>query len=222
MFDDRSGDFSAAWRYYYDVIMRPFKDKMLEALDKIQGWPLRVIAPSHGAILRMDPQHYVDLYRDWSTQPVRGPGRRIVIVYASSYGNTRQMGEAVADGAQQAGAQVQLVDAERWDPCTLLDDIEAADALVVGSCTIAGDAVKPIWDLLSSLPTLKLKGKIGAVFGSYGWSGEAIPMLEERLKSLKLSLPEPAARAILVPTAADLQACRELGHRLVVQHLAKA
>ncbi len=219
LFDDLAGDFQAEWRYYFDVIMRPFKDKMLEALAKIEGWPLRMIAPSHGPVLRTDPQRYVELYRAWSAAPVHGPGRRVVVAYVSAYGNTRRLAEAVAAGAQEAGAQVRLVDAEHEGAGDLLDEIEAADALLVGSSTIVGDAIKPIWDLLSGLTTLRLKGKVGGVFGSYGWSGEAIPMLEERLRGLKLKLPEPAVKAVLVPTAEDLAAARELGRRIVEQHL---
>ncbi len=214
LFDDQVADFSGEWRYYFDVIMRPFKDKMLEALEKIRDWPIDIIAPSHGAILRTNPRRYIDLYETWSRSPAHGPGTRVVVAYVSAYGNTRRMAEAVAAGAQEAGAQVLLVDAERENPAALLDEIEAADVLLVGSSTIAGDAVKPIWDLLNSLATLRLKGKRGGVFGSYGWSGEAIPMLEERLRSLKLQLPEPAVKAILVPTADDLAACRNLGRRV--------
>ncbi len=215
LFDDLAGDFEADWRYYFDMIMRPFKDKMLEALAKIEGWPLRMIAPSHGPVLRTDPQRYIDLYRAWSTPPERGPAPRLVVAYVSAYGNTRRMAQAVAEGARQAGAQVRLVDAEHEGPAELLDEIEAADALLAGSSTIVGDAIKPIWDLLSGLATVRLKGKLGGVFGSYGWSGEAIRMLEERLKSLKLKLPEPAVKAILVPTSDDLAACHELGRRIV-------
>lgn len=217
LFDDQAGDFQGEWRYYYQVIMRPFKDKMLEALAKIDGWPLRMIAPSHGPILRTDPQHYLGLYRAWSAPPVHGPGRRVVVAYVSAYGNTARMAEAVAAGAQEAGAQVRLANAEHVGAADLLDDIEAADALITGSSTIAGDAIKPIWDLLNGLTTVRLKGKLGGVFGSYGWSGEAIPMLEERLKALKLKLPEPPVKAVLVPTAEDLAACRELGRRIVTR-----
>jgi len=220
LFDDLAGDFEQEWRYYYDVIMRPFKDKMVEALAKIDGWPMRMIAPSHGPVLRSDPRRYVELYRAWSAAPAHGPGRRVVVAYVSSYGNTARMAEAVAAGAQEAGAQVRLANAEHVGAAELLDEIEAADALLVGSSTIVGDAIKPIWDLLNGLTTVRLKGKVGGVFGSYGWSGEAIPMLEERLKGLKLRLPEPPVKAILVPTAEDLAACHELGRRIVTQHLA--
>jgi flavorubredoxin len=94
------------------------------------------------------------------------------------------------------------------------DRIEAAQALIVGSPTINGDAVKPVWDLLSRLATIRLRGKVGGAFGSYGWSGEAVGMIEDRLKALKFKVPEPGVRSVLVPTAEELQACREFGARI--------
>jgi flavorubredoxin len=65
---------------------------------------------------------------------------------------------------------------------------------------------------MSGFVTIKVKGKVGAAFGSYGWSGEAVGMMEERFKGLKMKVVGPGVRAILVPTDADLAQCRELGH----------
>ena len=78
--------------------------------------------------------------------------------------------------------------------------------------------MKPVWDLLSSLTVVDLKGKLGAAFGSYGWSGEAVPMIEERLRRLKLRVPLPGVRARLAPTGDDFAACHDLG-REVALHL---
>ena len=97
-----------------------------------------------------------------------------------------------------------------------VDLIEEADGLVFGSPTINGDAVKPIWDLLSSLTAVNLRGKLGAAFGSYGWSGEAVAMIEDRLRGLKLRVPVKGVRARLIPTAVELEACRTLGHELAL------
>jgi len=99
-------------------------------------------------------------------------------------------------------------------PGDVLDRIETSQALIIGSPTINGDAVKPVWDLLSSLATIKLRGKVGAAFGSYGWSGEAVGMIEDRLKSLKFRIPEPGVKFTLVPTAEELKSCREFGARI--------
>jgi flavorubredoxin len=125
------------------------------------------------------------------------------------------MAESVADGCRKTGAEVTLFDLEVTDAGTILDEIEAADALAVGSLTINGDAVKPVWDFLASLATLKLRGKAAAAFGCYGWSGEAVKFIEERFRAIKLKVPVEGVRAQLMVTEKDLDACRELGERLV-------
>ncbi len=213
MFDDLLGDFSEQFEYYYQGIMRPFKDKMLEAIAKIRGLDIDVIAPSHGPILRRDPWRYVEQYVEWST-PVSATVKKVLVSYASAHGNTKMMAEEVAKGAAIDGVEVEVFDLTEMDPGEVLDDIEAAQALIVGSPTINGDAVKPVWDLLSSLATIRLRGKVGGAFGSYGWSGEAVGMIEDRLKSLKFKVTEPGVRFALVPTAEELEACREFGARV--------
>ena len=85
--------------------------------------------------------------------------------------------------------RVSLYDLEGGEVTPFVDLIEEADALAFGSPTINGDAVKPVWDLLSSLTVVNVRGKLGAAFGSYGWSGEAVPMVEDRLRGLKLRVP---------------------------------
>jgi flavorubredoxin len=213
MFDDLVGDFAQEFEYYYQGIMRPFKDKMLEAIDKIRGLGISVIAPSHGPILRSDPWKYVDQYVEWS-KPAVSAAKKVLVFYASAHGNTRMMAEEVAKGAAIDGVEVEVFDLTETDPGEVLDDIEAAQALIVGSPTINGDAVKPVWDLLSSLATIRLRGKVGGAFGSYGWSGEAVGMVEDRLKSLKFKVPEPGVRFALVPTTEELRSCREFGARI--------
>jgi flavorubredoxin len=213
MFDDLVGDFSGQFEYYYQGIMRPFKDKMLEAIAKIRGLDIDVIAPSHGPILRADPWKYVEQYVEWST-PVPTTAKKVLIFYASAHGNTKMMAEEVAKGAAIDGVEAEVFDLTETDPGEVLDRIEAAQALIIGSPTINGDAVKPVWDLLSSLATIRLRGKVGGAFGSYGWSGEAVGMVEDRLKGLKFKIPEPGVRFALVPTAEELEACRDFGARI--------
>lgn len=214
MFDDLVDDFSHARSYYFDVIIRPFKEFAVKAMDRIQDLPIKMIAPSHGPILRTGLDKYLGEYREWCAIPKKGDKPRILVFYASSYGNTRQMAEAVAEGSRKAGGDVTLFDLEATEAGLILDDIEAADALAVGSCTINGDAVKPVWDFLSSLATLKLRGKAGAAFGCFGWSGEAVKYIEDRLKAIKLKVPAEGVRAKLMVTKQDLDQCRELGEKL--------
>lgn len=138
--------------------------------------------------------------------------KAMVIFYISAYGNTRRMAEAIRDGAQEVGGfRVSLYDLEGAETEPFVDLVEEADAVLVGSPTINGDAVKSVWDLLSSFAGIQVKGKLGAAFGSYGWSGEAVRMMEERLRGRKLRVPVSGLRIKLIPTAAELECCREFG-----------
>jgi len=218
LFDDRAGDFSHAFRYYFDHIIRPFKEHARRALEKVRALELALIAPSHGPILRADPWKYVEAYERWSQQPAPDvERRRLLVFYASAYGNTARMAREVARGAEEAGAAVSVFDLAATDLGQVPDLVEAADGLAVGSATINGDAVKPVWDLLSGLATIKVRGKLGAAFGSYGWSGEAVRLIEERLRGLRFRVPEEAVTATLVPTEEDLAHCWQFGARLAAQ-----
>lgn len=213
LFDDLVGDFSYYFRYYFNTIMRPYKDYAFKAVEKLEGLKIDLIAPSHGPILRTDVQRYIDLYREWS-KPKPKVKKKALIFYASAYGNTAKMAQEIARGVEEEGVETALLDLEGVVPTDVLEEIEKADALIVGSPTFVGDAIKPIWDLLSSLTTIKVKGKVGAAFGSYGWSGEAVGLIEERLRNLKFKVPEPGVRAILAPTPEELRSCREFGRKI--------
>ncbi|PKO84822.1 MAG: MBL fold metallo-hydrolase [Betaproteobacteria bacterium HGW-Betaproteobacteria-11] len=224
LFNDAVGDFRFSFEYYYAHIMRPFRAHVREALDLIEPLPLRTIAPGHGPILRDDPRDYVRRYRALSAPSLHGADSKTLLVfYISAYGATRRMAEAVAAGAEQVGdVRVSLYDIEGSEPQPFVDLIEEADALLFGSPTINGDAVKPVWDLLSSLTMVDVKGKLGAAFGSYGWSGEAVPMIEDRLRRLKLRVPVAGVKARLEPTGDEFAACRELGRQTALHLLGRA
>ncbi len=214
LFDDLVDDYHYAFEYYYAVIFRPFKRYVLEAIDKIEGLKIGTICPSHGPVLRADPWGCVEKYRQWSSVPVPGEKKSLLVFYASAYGNTAMLADKIAEGARAAGAGATVMDVAATELGLMIDRIEAADGIVVGSATINADAVEPVWFLLSHLATLNLKGKVGASFGSYGWSGEAPKLIAERLKGLKLKVEEEPFRVNLVPTGDDLAAAAEYGKRI--------
>jgi len=221
LFNDAVGDFRFSFEYYFAHIMRPFKRHVLDALRLIEPLPLERIAPSHGPIHRTHPREYVQRYRDLSVSrlpnEVSDRARSLLIFYISAYGNTARMAEAVHAGASEvAGVRASLYDLEGGEVGPFVDLIEGVDGIAFGSPTINGDAVKPIWDLLSSLAVIEVRGKVGAAFGSYGWSGEAVRMIEERLKGLKMDVAVPGIRFKLIPTAEELEACRHFGRELAL------
>lgn len=220
LFNDQVGDFRFSFEYYYAHIMRPFKSYVNNALDLIELLcPLQQILPAHGPLLRDQPQRYVQRYRELSSSALQSEisanEKTLLIFYISSYGNTRRMAEAIYEGAMDVeDVRVSLYDLEGGEIAPFVDLIEGADGLVFGTPTINGDAVKPIWDLLSSLAVVNLKGKLGGVFGSYGWTGEGVKMVEDRLRGLKLRVPMTGIRVKLIPTDEEILQCREFGHEL--------
>jgi len=219
LFNDLVGDFRFSFEYYYAHIMRPFKQYVCDALDLIEPLPIDVIAPTHGPILRDRPTDYVKRYRELSTSrlhnEVKDSDKSLLVFYISSYGNTANMAEAIYGGAGEVNSvRVSLYDLEGSEVSSFVDLIEEADGVVFGSPTINGDAVKPVWDLLSSLAVINTRGKLGAAFGSFGWSGEAVKMIEDRMRGLKMQLPVHGVKVKLVPSEEELQDCRGFGRNL--------
>jgi len=218
LFNDSVGDFRFSFEYYYAHIMRPFKVHVLDALALIEPLTLNTVAPAHGPVLRDHPRQYVERFRDLSIPRLRRENtddKTLLIFYISSYGNTARMAEALYSGANEIEeVRVSLYDLAGGEIEPFVDLIEEADAIALGTPTINGDATKPMWDLLSSLVVVNMQGKLGAAFGSYGWSGEAVPMLEDRMRGLKLRVPVPGLRVKLIPTDEELAACRQFGRRL--------
>ncbi len=220
LFNDVVGDFRFSFEYYYAHIMRPFKDYVNRALVLIEPLlPLNAILPAHGPLLRDQPQRYVRRYSELSRSVLQSEistsEKTLLIFYISSYGNTRRMAEAIYEGAMAVeNVRVSLYDLEGSEIAPFVDLIEGADGILFGTPTINGDAVKPVWDLLSSLTVINLKSKLGGVFGSYGGTGEGVKMVEDRLRGLKLRVPIPGIRIKLIPTEEEIQLCREFGHEM--------
>ncbi len=219
LFNDELPDFSADTKFYFDCIMRPFKDRALAAIDKIRHERIELVCPSHGPVLRDDPWKTIGLYEEWC-QPVPG-GKKIVIFFISPHGNTAKMAAAVAKGASLPGVEVISKHINHLSADEIRDLFEEADALIFGTPTINRDIPKPMWDVLAYLSTVKLKTNIAGVFGSYGWSGEATKMAEERLKGLNFKLPALLVRAPFTPRPDALAQCEALGRTIAEEVLKK-
>lgn len=219
LYDDEVGDFSYAFKYYYQHIMRPFKQYVLQALQLYKQFEIGLIAPLHGPVLRTNPQNYIDKYALWSEDAKSNKniaGKKIVSVfYMSSYDNTLAMAEKISQGADSLdGIIASMYDLASLEEQNMIDLLEESDAVIVGSPTINGDAVKPAWDLLACIPYLENAGKIGATFGSYGWTGEAPDMLQDRMQWLKFRLPAAPFKIKLIPTKEELEDCYNFGREV--------
>lgn len=216
LFDDEVGDFAYAFKYYYDHIMRPFKQYVLQALALYEKLDIDIIAPLHGPILRTNPQYYINQYAQWSSEEKfrkhEFDKKMLSVFYMSSYENTQRMAEKIMEGADSIdGVVASIYDLASLDEQNMIDLLEESDAVVIGSPTINGDAVKPAWDLLACMAYLESGGKVGATFGSFGWTGEAPEMLHDRMRWLKFRLPVDPMKIKLIPTEDELDECFGFG-----------
>jgi flavorubredoxin len=220
IFNDECEDFTSARHFYFDCIFRPFKDKVLSAVEKIRHDVIDMICPSHGPIIRQDPWKVIQQFETWS-KPTSF-SKKLFILYISPHGNTERMAQAVFGGATAVGD----VEAISYHISHLSSNevrnlMEEADALIFGIPTINRDIPKPMWDVLAYLSTVKLKTNIAGLFGSFGWSGEACKMAEDRLKGIGFRLPLPAVKSAFTPTDEVLAQCKELGRSIAEEVLAK-
>lgn len=214
IFDDLVGDFDYAFKYYYDHIMRPFKSDVLNALKLYEKEDIEMICNLHGPIIRNNPSKYINKYKKWSTKSDRLHGKKIVsIFYVTSYKNTKDMAHSIYDGIESNPNLIaNIYDLTALDTENMLTILEESTGILIGAPTINGDAPKPVWDLLSCMMLLEKKGKFGGAFGSYGWSGEAVQMINQRLKDLKFRVPLPEQKVKLIPTRMELFSCYDFGY----------
>ncbi len=202
--------FADAYRYYFDNIMGPYKYPHVgRALDKIQDLPLEFIGTGHGPILRTNIHHYLNLYRKWST-PEENSEKSVALVYVSAYGYTREVAMAIQQSLLENGvAHVETFDLVEDGMAAAQSALASSDAILLGSPTMLGDALPPIYESILCLNPVCQRGKLGGVFGCYAWSGEAVPNLTARLEQLHMTIPVEGLRVRLKPSAENLQQARD-------------
>lgn len=213
MFDDLVGDFDDAFKYYFDVILKPFSNYILKAIDKIKSLDIDIICPGHGPILRSNWEKYIDLSEEWAKDAGKKPNdNRVLIAYVSAYGNTGKMAEKIAEGIKQVGdIDVEICDIEMIDSFELEEKVSKSTAILIGSPTINQNILPPIYKLLSIINPITNRGKLAAAFGSYGWSGEAVKIIEDNLKNLKLKIVKEGLKVNFVPYEKAFEKCIEFG-----------
>lgn len=195
---------------YYANILLPYSPRIVKLAEKLDAFPgpINLVAPDHGPIWRSKIGWIIDLYRRWSQQQAT---RKAVIVYDTMWQSTALMARSIADGIRAGGASVkviQMTPSHRSDiPTELLD----AGALLVGSPTINNGIFPTIADAMCYVKGLRPVNLIGAAFGSYGWSGEAVKLITNELREMNVELIHDGLSVQYVPDDQALEKCHALG-----------
>jgi len=200
-----------ALRYYVNIVAL-FSQAALKAIDKLADVPVAVVAPSHGLVWRDHPAKIVQLYRKWA-EYATGPAEvGATLVYGSMYGNTERMMNAVAQGIASQGVPVNIFDAARTHVSYILPSLWAYRGVMVGAPTYEGSLFPPVAQVLAAASHKRIRNKVAARFGSYGWSGGAQRDFERLIEPLKWELCESLEFAG-GPSSEDLERGEELGVR---------
>ncbi|MDR3136922.1 MAG: FprA family A-type flavoprotein [Coriobacteriales bacterium] len=205
---------------YFNSIMGPFKSYVLQGLDKLADINANFICPSHGPIVTKgcELENSLVRYRQWATPRPAQP-TRIALFYCSAYGNTARLAEHIVQGVTEIlpAAHISSHNLVLNEPGDLHEALNNSDALLIGSPTINRDALPVVWNLLAEIDAINIVKRPVALFGTYGWSGEAVPHLAARLQNLRARVFEPQLRVRFVPRATDLEAAKGFGRNFARQ-----
>ncbi|HEY3298778.1 MAG TPA: flavodoxin domain-containing protein [Armatimonadota bacterium] len=209
---DQEALFTEALKYYANILT-PFSRMVTKKIEEMLALnlPVSMIAPSHGIIWRKDPLQIVYKYQEWAQQV---PEKRAVILYDTMWQATQKMAEAIGDGLAAEGIPYRLFHMAVTDRNDVIAEIFKAKAVIVGSSTVNNGLLPSMSPVLEDLKGLKFQNKIGAAFGSYGWSGECQKLLEERLTAAGVKVAAPGVRAKWQPSDEDLVNCTNLGRAM--------
>jgi flavorubredoxin/flavin reductase (DIM6/NTAB) family NADH-FMN oxidoreductase RutF len=197
-------------RYYFDCLMAPAAKQIDAALDKIADYPITLYATGHGPLVKYGLTELTNLYRQWSRKQ-SSQELTVALIYASAYGNTATVAQAIAAGITKAGVSVESINCEFVEPAEIKAALEKCAGFIIGSPTLGGHAPTPIQTALGVILSTAEKTKLAGVFGSFGWSGEAIDLLETKLKDAGYKLGFEPIRVKFKPTEIMLKECEETG-----------
>jgi len=198
MYSDFGAQYTEAFKYYFDIIMRPFSRFMLKAIEKVKPLELDFICPGHGPIHKENIRKALDLSEKLAGNYLQIVSENnkmtILIAYVSAYGYTKDAAHFIADGILETeGITVDITDIENITLEELESKLIKSDGLLVGSPTINQNTLLPVYKLFALINPIRDKGKLGGAFGSYGWSGESPNLILENLRMLKLKIFEETA-----------------------------
>jgi flavorubredoxin len=213
-FDDQVGD-EIMWhaKKYYANILLLYSPLILKLLQKVTdlGLEIDMICPDHGIIWRKDPGKIVGAYGKWATQE---PEKKALIVYDTMWHSTETMADAIATGIANEGVAVRPMHIRSTHRSDIMTEVLDAAAVIVGSPTINNQLFPTVADFLTYMKGLKPQNKIGAAFGSYGWSGESVKLINKELEAMKFDIIDPGIRIHYVPDQDGKDACFELGRKI--------
>ncbi len=197
---------------YYANILTPFSHHVVKKIEEVVGFnlPVNMICPSHGIIWRDDPLQIVNQYMTWAKDYQEN---QITLIYDTMWDSTRKMAEAIAAGIKSVDQDVtiKILNCSKHDKNDVITDIFKSKAILFGSSTINNGILAASASILEMVKGLKFKNKGAAAFGSYGWSGESVKIIEEHLQGSGFNILLPGLKELWVPDETSIERCKQFG-----------
>lgn len=195
---------------YYANILTPFSKMVTKKIEELKGLnlPIDMIAPSHGIIWRKEPMRIVEKYYEWASGKAE---KSVIIAYNSMWGATHKMAEFIGKGVGSAGVSYKIFNVSTADRNDILAEIFKAKGIILGSSTVNNGLLTKMMPLIEDIMGLKFIDKVGAAFGSYGWSGESPKLLTEYLTKAKIKVIQEGLKVKYMPDEQELEDCIRFG-----------
>ena len=213
-FDDEIGDeiIPHARKYYANILLH-FSPRVQALLKDVAKMNLKInmICPDHGILWRENPSKIIEAYDKWSRQE---PANKVVVIFDSMWDSTTKMARSITSGIESEDVAVRLMNTRKWHRSDIMTEIIEAGAIAVGSPTLNNGIFPVIADVMTYIKGLRPQNKIAAAFGSYGWSGEAVKILNNEFSEMKLDIIDEGIKVQYVPDEDDLNKCFDLGVKI--------
>ncbi len=213
-FDDQIGEaiMPHAKKYFANILLlySPLILKLVEKVTRM-GLPIKMIFPDHGVMWRKDPGKILQAYVEWSQQK---PKKKALVIYDSMWHSTQTMAEAVVESLAREGVDARPMHLRTIHRSDVMTEALDAGAILIGSPTLNNGLFPTVADFLCYIKGLKPLNKIAAAFGSYGWSGEAVKLINQDLEEMKFRIVDPGLKIQYVPDQKGLEACQALGKKV--------
>jgi len=200
-------------RKYFANILLLYSPLILKLVDSVteMGLELDMLCPDHGIIWRKDPGKIITSYVEWSRQK---PRRKALVIYDTMWHSTEKMAGAMVEALGEEGVDAKPMHLRSWHRSDIITEVLDAGAIIIGSPTFNNGLFPTVSDFLTYMKGLKPKDKVGAAFGSYGWSGEAVKLINDQLNEMKFNVIDPGLKVQFVPDEEGVEACRKLGKKI--------
>jgi flavorubredoxin len=219
--------YAGSFKYYFDVILKPFSRFMLKAIDFIRPLEIDYICTGHGPVHRGESiKQAIDLSEKWAKEYMRMTAERIgynvLIAYISAYGYTKEAASLIAKGVEESGEiKTEVADIENLSLEVLEEKLIGCDGIVLGSPTINQNTLLPVYRLFAMVNPIRDRGKLAGSFGSFGWSGESPKIILETFRMLKFKIFEDTGAVKFAPAGVKQEMLVEYGRKYAVMFMAE-